>query len=266
MEAVLCRDPDEMRQVWRLVAAAAACWWASGASGVSSSALGRLRNRQRRAVTRRRWRRCRFRHHPWRKTNDTGARCGTNMRRTLPPVGLASARHVTSQVRPPLACPAASFARRTSGHTKAQEKMRFVGGNLLRADDWQSPATKSQPPPRNTRYEPVAGPVGSSFGDSRSSLRRTNPDTIPIRFRACRTSPKRSASSRRRINSTLPNWPPNHAYSPSRDPLNTWIKPNTGVGQETPGFCCRQHTVSSVTPWSSPHFNRDSTVQIRTAP
>ena len=32
MAAVLRRDPDELRQVWRLVATAAACWWAGDAS------------------------------------------------------------------------------------------------------------------------------------------------------------------------------------------------------------------------------------------
>ena len=32
MAAVLRRDPDELRQVWRLVATAAACWWAGDSS------------------------------------------------------------------------------------------------------------------------------------------------------------------------------------------------------------------------------------------
>ena len=47
---------------------------------------------------------------------------------------------------------------------KSREKSRSAGTRLKRYADWQSHSGWYQPPPRITRNEPVAGPVGSSAG------------------------------------------------------------------------------------------------------
>ena len=44
-------------------------------------------------------------------------------------------------------------------------KFPFPGKPLMRRADGQYTAEMPQQPPRPTRYEPVAGPVGSSAGD-----------------------------------------------------------------------------------------------------
>ena len=64
---------------------------------------------------------------------------------------------------------------------------------------------------------PLQAPSDRPSANSRSIRHHTNPGTTPTRSRACRTAPRRSASSRPPDASCSPEFSSYHAYSPSFD-------------------------------------------------